>query len=72
MAVHLDAAMDGYVGVVISMPAVAMLMGSAAVFVCPNGSVGSVGSVGVADGLRRISGPQLVQQLFLVFLGSLK
>jgi hypothetical protein len=69
MAVHLDAAMDGYVGVVISMPAVAMLMGSAAVFVCPNGSVGSVG---VADGLRRISGPQLVQQLFLVFLGSLK
>lgn len=34
MAVHLDAAMDGYVGVVISMPAVAMLMGSAAVFVC--------------------------------------
>ena len=38
MAVHLDAAMDGYVGVVISMPTVAMLMGSAAVFVCPNGS----------------------------------
>ena len=36
MAVHLDAAMDGYVGVVISMPTVAMLMGSAAVFVCPD------------------------------------